>query len=233
MFNAEVSERTSVANPAKVMKSAEGQWLAFSIPARADTHSPCCWTGKWNGMGEVGCSLEARHQSYGARSDSPLADKLIVFGQIREGEVHKLRVVGESCPVDANGAQVTWIGDVSVAGGLDWLESAARSDSRKSAGGSALFAMALHRDPGAGNSVELFHEALESSAQERSELLESRCADDPELRARIEALLRSHDSAPQFLDPLKVDRAATDDPMIGSTIGRAKARDKRTVTVVD
>ena len=30
LFNAEVSENTSVTNPAKVMKSVEGQWLAFS-----------------------------------------------------------------------------------------------------------------------------------------------------------------------------------------------------------
>ncbi len=66
---------------------------------------------------------------------------------------------------------------------------------------------------------ELFHDALEASGGERSELLDSRCADDPELRVRIEALLRSHDSAPRFLDPLKAASAATDDPMIGSTIG--------------
>lgn len=161
LFNAEVSENTSVANPAKVMKSAEGQWLAFSLPAQANTHSPCCWKGKWSGMGEVGCSLESKHQSYGTRSDSPLADKLIVFGQVHEGEVNQLRVVGESCPVDGNGAQVTWIGEVGVASGLDWLENTARSAPGKSARGSALFAMALHGNPDAGK--RLYSLAMETN----------------------------------------------------------------------
>jgi hypothetical protein len=150
LFNAEVNENTSVTNPATIMKATEGQWLAFSVPALADTRSPCCWKGKWNGMGESGCSLESKHQSYGTRSDSPLADQLLVLGQVRKGQVHKLRVVGESCPVDANGARVTWIGSVGDAAGLDWLENAARSDRDDSVGGSALFAMALHRNPEAG-----------------------------------------------------------------------------------
>lgn len=150
LYNADLSENPSVTSPAKLMKSTAGGWLAFSLPAQADTHSPCCWTGKWDGMGEVGCSLQSRRQSYGTRSDAPLADTLIVFGQVHNGQVQKLHVVGESCPVDANGARVTWIGDVGVSEGLDWLENTARSASGKSAGGSALFAMAMHRNPDAG-----------------------------------------------------------------------------------
>lgn len=199
LFNAEVSENTSVANPAKVMKSVEGQWLAFSLPAQANTHSPCCWTGKWNGMGEVGCSLESRHQSYGTRTGSPLADNLIVFGQVREGEVQKLRVVGESCPVDANGARVTWIGEVSVTGGLDWLENAARSSHGKSVGDSAMFAMALHRNPDAGKRLyslarkvdgDLSEEAIfwlgESRGQQGFELLKRLLAELPRGERRRE-----------------------------------------------
>ncbi len=150
LSNAEVTENTSVTNPAKAMKAAEGQWLAFSLPVLAGTHSPCCWKGKWSGMGEAGCSLESKHQSYGTRSDSPLADNVIVLSQVRDSKVHSLRVVGESCPVDGDGAQVTWIGSVDEAAGLDWLETVARSDQDDSVGGSALFALALHRSPQAG-----------------------------------------------------------------------------------
>lgn len=144
LFNAEVIENTSVINPAKVMKAAEGQWLAFSLPALEGTRSPCCWKGRWNGNGEIGCSLENRHQSYGTRSDAPLAENVIVFGEIRKGQVHNLRVVGESCPVEGDGAQVTWIGKVDNKAGLDWLESIVLSDQRESAGDSALYALALH-----------------------------------------------------------------------------------------
>ncbi len=150
LYNAQLSENTSLTNPAKAMQAAQGQWLAFSLPALADTHSPCCWTGKWNGMGEVGCSLETTHQSYGTRSDSPPVENVIVFSRIRDGKVDKMRVVGESCPVDANAAQVTWIGGVDNTAGLDWLEDAARSNGKASVADTALMALALHRSPEAG-----------------------------------------------------------------------------------
>ncbi|MGA9572382.1 MAG: HEAT repeat domain-containing protein [Lysobacterales bacterium] len=150
LYNARVIENLSLTNPAKVMETAQGEWLAFSIPVLADTRSSCCWSGKWNRMVEVGCSLETRHQSYGSRSDSPLTENLLVFSQISAGKVKELRVFGESCPVDANGAQVTWIGNVGETEGLDWLENAVRNDGRESAGDSALMALALHRSPEAG-----------------------------------------------------------------------------------
>jgi len=150
LYNADVTGNTSITDPARAIKAAEGQWLAFSMPVLDGTHSPCCWKGKWNRMGEVGCSLESRHHSYGTRSDSPLADNVIVFSEIRDGQVQSLRLVGESCPVEGNGTEVTWIGSVDNAAGLDWLEEVARSDTRDSAGESALFAIALHRSSDAG-----------------------------------------------------------------------------------
>lgn len=144
LFNAEVTGDTSVSNPAKMMKEAEGQWLAFRLPAQAGTRSPCCWKGKWNSLGDTGCSLETRHQSYGTRSDSPLAENVVVFSQVRDGQVQSMRVVGESCPVDGDGAQVNWIGNIDETDGLDWLETIARTDKDDSVSGSALFTLALH-----------------------------------------------------------------------------------------
>ena len=150
LYNADVIEKTSFSNPAKVMKAAEGHWLAFSLPALEGTRSPCCWKGKWNRTGEAGCSLESRHQSYGTRADSSFAENLLVFGEVRDGKVRTLRVVGEACPVEADGARVTWIGSVDKDAGLDWLESVARTDEHDSVAGSALFAFALHRSEEAG-----------------------------------------------------------------------------------
>lgn len=164
LYNAEVTENMSVTNPAKVMKEAEGQWLAFSLPALEGTHSPCCWKGKWSSMGEVGCSLESKHQSYGTRSDSPLAENVIVFSQIRDGKVQDLRVVGESCPVDANGAEVIWIGSVDDRAGLDWLETVARSGQDDT----ALFALALHKSPQAGQRLYALAKDTEGELSEEA-----------------------------------------------------------------
>jgi hypothetical protein len=146
--DAVVIEKTALSDPAEAVSAAEGHWMAFSVPAQAGTRSPCCWKGRWNGVGEAGCSLEPEHQSYGTRSDSPLATELIVYSEIRQGRVHKMRLVGKQCPVDGDGAQVSWIGTVDDSAGLDWLESQARSDA-DSAGDTALYALALHGSPDA------------------------------------------------------------------------------------
>ena len=164
LYNAEVTGNTSVTNPAKAMKAAEGQWLAFSLPVQDGTRSPCCWKGKWNGTGEAGCSLESKHQSYGTRSDSPLTETVIVFSEIRDGNVLDLRVVGESCPVDANGARVTWIGSVDDSAGLDWLEAVARSGQDDS----ALYALALHQNSRAGQRLYSLAKETEGDLSEEA-----------------------------------------------------------------
>jgi len=145
LYDADVTGMTNISNPAKAVKAAEGQWLAFSIPVLEGTHSPCCWK-VWRGnTSEVGCSLEPGHTSFGSSSNSPMADEVIVYAGIRNGHVHKLRVMGEQCPVDGNGARVTWIGNVDDRAGMDWLEDVARADDSDE----ALFALALHRNDGA------------------------------------------------------------------------------------
>ncbi len=166
LYNAQVNENTSITDPSQAMKAAEGQWLAFSFPALTDTRSPCCWTGKWDGAGEVGCSLETTQQSYGTRSDSPMTENLIVFSRVRDGKVGRIQVVGESCPVDASGARVTWIGSVDETAGLEWLENAARSQ-QDSKADAALLGIALHRSPAADKVLyKLAREARGEQAEE-------------------------------------------------------------------
>ena len=160
LYDARVIEKTTISDPAKVAGDVEDQWFAFSMPVTEGTRSPCCWKGKWTGMGEVGCSLERRHESYGTRSNSPVAQNVIVFSEVRGGKIHSLRVVGEQCPVEGNGVEVTWIGSVEENAGLDWLEAVARSGGRDSFGDGALWALALHRSPAA--SQRLYAMALDT-----------------------------------------------------------------------
>ncbi len=69
--------------------------------------------------------LKAKHTSFGTRSDSPEVDSVIVYSKINDGKVQSLRVFGEQCPVDGNGEQLTWLGDVDQTKVLDWLEEVA------------------------------------------------------------------------------------------------------------
>ena len=166
--DADVTEKTSITDPAKVVKDTEGQWLAFSLPVLEGTRSPCCWKGSWSGkgsgVGEVGCSLENKHQSYGSRSDSPYAEEVIVFSRIRDSKIQDLRVFGESCPVETNGARITWIGSVETDAGLDWLEKAARQDDH----GVALYAFALHRSAKAGKRLYSLAKETDSEVSEEA-----------------------------------------------------------------
>lgn len=139
LYDADITDSTSINDPAIAAEKMQNQWLAFSLPVLDGTHSPCCWKGKWDNMGEVGCSLGNHHQSYGSRSDSPTTDKVIVFSEIKNGDARSIQIVGESCPVDADGASVTWIDRVDEKAGLDWLVSMASSDD------STLYALGLHR----------------------------------------------------------------------------------------
>ena len=145
LMNAEVSESTAINDPATAARTAQEQWIAFSMPVLEGTQSPCCWKGQWNRHREVGCSLEGQHESYGTRSDSPLTENVIAYARISKGEVRSLRVVGDQCPVEGGGAKVAWIGSVDNTASLNWLEAVARSDNHDSVSGSALYAMALHR----------------------------------------------------------------------------------------
>ena len=150
LMNAEVSERTSISDPAKAVHSVNGPWFAFSLPVLEGTRSPCCWKGKWSSYREMGCSLEGAHQSSGTRSDSPLTENVIAYARITQNEVRKLLVVGEQCPVEGDGAKVTWLGSVDSTASLNWLEAVARSNDHDSMDYSALYAMSLHASKDAG-----------------------------------------------------------------------------------
>jgi hypothetical protein len=149
LTNANVKQQTSITDPAEAVRQTENGWLAFSIPALDGTQSPCCWKGNWadwrTGQGEQGCKLNGRQQSFGTHSDSPVTENLIVMAEIQRGKLSHLRAVGEQCPVDGDGENVLWIGDVDSTAGLNWLESMAVSSNGESIRHSALFAMALHR----------------------------------------------------------------------------------------
>jgi hypothetical protein len=147
LSGADVTDKSSITDPVQASKTLNNEWMAFTIPVLEGTHSPCCWKGDWKQFGEAGCHLESPQFSYGSRSDSPLAESLVVFAKMTGGEVISMRVVGSQCPVEGDGARVDWLGAVDEEAGLDWLEAIARSDRNESEGvrHSALYAMALHR----------------------------------------------------------------------------------------
>lgn len=143
LSQAEVEQFSGVTDPASAVKEADDGWLAFGLPAIEGTKSPCCWSGRWNVGGEIGCSLEKDFQSYGTRSDSPQEDTIIAYTLVRDGQVTRLKVAGKQCPMDAEGQKVTWIPVTDSQETLDWLELLARRG-EDDVSHLALWAMSLH-----------------------------------------------------------------------------------------
>jgi hypothetical protein len=150
LYDAIISDRSSIEDPAKAVTSTSSPWLAFTIPAVEGTRSPCCWSGSWKGDQRVGCELGSRQRSFGSGDFSPLVDTLVVYARVSSGQIDSIEIVGDQCPMDARGQALDWIGSVSTKDGLDWLENQVRNPGRKSASHQALHALALHAgtDPG-------------------------------------------------------------------------------------
>lgn len=82
---------------------------------------------------------------------------LLVLVRTLDGSVERLRTLADDCPIDAGGRPVNWLGAITPAESLRFLESLTRSDrtdrfsmeSRRNTARSALTAISLHRDPAA------------------------------------------------------------------------------------
>lgn len=166
LYDAKLTLNEDINDPAIAARSAEGGWLAFSIPQLQPQRSPCCWKGSWksgsNDFGEAKCELNSKHQSYGTRNDSPFEETVIVYNRIKNGVVDSTLVAGASCPVDAGGEAVTWIGEVDESAGLDWLVESSSDDD------SALYALALHRSDAATQRLSALAKANDDELSEQS-----------------------------------------------------------------
>ena len=81
--------------------------------------------GKWISGQSFGCSLGADHESFGTHSESPLTENVVIYARGDGKKLTAMRLTGESCPVEGNGARVDWIGDVDETAGLRWLDAVA------------------------------------------------------------------------------------------------------------
>lgn len=82
---------------------------------------------------------------------------LLVLVRTIEGSVERVRTLADDCPIDAGGRTVNWLGAITPAESLRFLESLTRSDradrfsmeSKRNTARAALTAISLHRDPAA------------------------------------------------------------------------------------
>jgi hypothetical protein len=143
---------------AALARAADGDWLAWSVPALAGAEQLCCW----NGGRARGCSLGREPNGWGNSSDAPAPARpgeLIVFARVERHAVTALRAMARGCPVDGAGRQVLWLGAVAPEASLELLTGLVERGGEL--GETALAAVAHHA--GAGADALLERRALDRS----------------------------------------------------------------------
>lgn len=116
LADADIVDRGDIHDPATLEAAGYDGWMVFTIPAQAETRSPCCWRGDWDSRREAGCRLDTarddRQINWGTRGDAGPTERLGLYVRFDAGRPDAMLAVGDRCPVDGAGQHVTRIGNV-------------------------------------------------------------------------------------------------------------------------
>ena len=145
------------------------QWLGYSVPAANGDRVVCCnGNGNWNGNYNCGtCRLEDyKHGDNFTTSSSNKAEleaprRVVVLYRASAAELNKVRVVSDSCVIDAGGLRVTWLDGVNATQSVEYLSSQVRGKYEEDHRGEklsngALTAIAMHGDDTADKALNSF-----------------------------------------------------------------------------
>lgn len=133
-------------------RQTEPIWIGYAAPARRGDHRMCCWSGDGGGDCCTGCRLEpgvasavtSLHQQSRA---IPLesGDTFFVLYRVEKGEVSRIRIFSDDCPLDAGGRTLHWLTGVREDDSVSFLASFTSTSSPNRLVDSALSALAMHR----------------------------------------------------------------------------------------
>ena len=140
--------------------SASPVWVAWSVPMVAGDRSLCStWSDGYTVV--RGETLEPRNDSRPPQFPAPTGParleagtSLVVFARLLNGQVERIRTIGDDCQVDAGGTTIHWLTGVTPGESLQYLDSLTRAESlnvgaARRVAESAVTAIALHREAGA------------------------------------------------------------------------------------
>ena len=148
--------------------NAEPAWLIWRVPMVAGDRELCnsyyndrsvysrAFVMDWNPPGAGGAAAPKIAPPTGP-VPIEAGTGLLVLVRTLDGGVERVRTLADDCPIDAGGRTVYWLGGVTTAESLRFLESLTRSDradrfsadSRRNVAQSAVTAISLHRDAAA------------------------------------------------------------------------------------
>jgi hypothetical protein len=107
-------------------------WIAWSAPLQDRRHPMCCFDGLagWQDSGFPRASGRCRLSGRGSVSTSLDSDRVprlddpadfLVFVRTASGAVTDVRSFSLDCPIDAEGSEVVWLGEVAADESVAWL----------------------------------------------------------------------------------------------------------------
>lgn len=146
-------------------------WAGYVVPAVDGDHILCCGNYNVTAEGVSGrcgsCLLEKGDEGTNVTPANDVnvqlegTRRIAVLFRIEQKKISKIRVASAECTLDAGGRTVLWFTGVKPAESVAWLESLVASETggvheRRSVGGAALTAIALHADGSADRALESF-----------------------------------------------------------------------------
>ena len=131
-------------------------WVGYAVPSVPGEHHMCCWNGGGNGGCCDGCRLEPG--TSGTMSTPPPrtgpiplegSRQFFVLYRVEKGQIDRIRLFSEECPLDGGGLTLHWMTGVRPADSVTVLSSLLAAASARKVADSALSALAMHQEPSA------------------------------------------------------------------------------------
>jgi hypothetical protein len=137
-------------------RATEPAWIGYAVPALEGDRSMCCWSGDAAGAGRTGCRLEPGTANAVTMTTAPdravpleAGDSFFVLFRVEQGQVNRIRIFSEDCPLDGGGRAFHWLTGVRPTESIDFLTTFTGASATNKIADSALSALAMHRDPAA------------------------------------------------------------------------------------
>jgi HEAT repeat protein len=133
-------------------------WVGYAVPSIPGEHQMCCWNGGSNGACCEGCRLELGSSVSGNAVPPPPrtapiplegSQQFFVLYRVEGGQVTRIRMFSEDCPLDGGGLILHWFTGVRPADSVAILASFVAATSERKVADSALSALAMHQEPSA------------------------------------------------------------------------------------
>ena len=145
-----------------IARGGSAAWMAWQMPSVRTDNNMCCYNMNDNVVTACGCTLETHgtanvQGSFNGPVKLEGSSDFVVFLRTEGGQIGKVRVVGTTCPVDAQSMPVFLLTNVKPAESVALLANAAEksgSDGDKKPADGAVLAIAMTNDPSADKALD-------------------------------------------------------------------------------